>query len=85
MKNLGIHEGPVRKGGLGGNNSSNKPDILPAGQGTEKYKQNGVDPGNVICQIMNSQVALYTGDTGRAMAALKKAEKLMMQFCGFKE
>lgn len=43
MKNTGIHEGPVRKGGISNNNSSTKPDILPAGQGTKIYKQNEVD------------------------------------------
>lgn len=85
MKNTGIHEGPVRKGGISNNNSSTKPDILPAGQGTKTYKQNGVDPGNVVCTIMNAQVALYIGDKRRTMEALKKAEKLMLQFCGFKE
>jgi hypothetical protein len=73
MKNTGIHEGPVRKGGLSNNNSSNKPRIVPTGQSDILLR-------NVLSQINNAEVAFDAGDRGSALAALKKAKKLLTDF-----
>ena len=73
MKNTGIHEGPVRKGGLSNNNSSNKPRIVPTGQSDILLR-------NVLAQINNAEVALDAGDRGSAVAALMKAKKLLTDF-----
>jgi len=85
MKKLGIHEGPVRKGGVSNNNSSNKPDIAPAGQGLiipDSIAQIDKDkPLQVLAQIDNAIVALYAGDKGSSISALKKAKKILTAFC----
>jgi len=85
MKKLGIHEGPVRKGGVSGNNSSNKPDIAPAGQGLtipDSIAQIDKDKLlQVTTQIDNAILALYAGDKGSSIAALKKAKKILKYFC----
>jgi signal transduction histidine kinase len=89
MKNTGIHEGPVRKGGLSNNNSSNKPDITPAGQGlTVADGTIQIDKDKliqVISQIDNAILALYAGDKGSSISALKKAKRLIIQLCDYKE
>jgi len=85
MKNLGIHEGLVRKGGISNNNSSNKPDITPAGQGLtipDTIAQIDKDkPLQVLAQIDNAIIALYAGDKGSSISALKKAKKILKYFC----
>ena len=85
MKKLGMHEGPVRKGGISNNNSSNKPDIAPAGQGLiipDSIAQIDKDkPLQVLAQIDNAIVALYAGDKGSSISALKKAKNILKNFC----
>jgi len=73
MKNLGIHEGPVRKGGISNNNSSNKPDIVPTGQSDTVLRK-------VLLQINNAEVALDAEDRESAFEALVKAKKLLINF-----
>jgi hypothetical protein len=47
--------------------------------------RNGIDLRDSVSQIKNAQIALYSGDKGSAIAALKKAEKLILTFCGYNE
>jgi len=76
MKNLGIHEGPVRKGGIS-NTATNKPRFVPAGQSGQS---DTLLRQEVLSQINNAEIALDAGDRESAFEALVKAKKLLINF-----